>query len=86
MRRSLICLIIILSISFSSAWARSLDLTYQGNGISFGNSKRINGLRFNLVDKNVEKNKWSQFHILDTGRQSESGNQWVSPGSGCAGS
>jgi hypothetical protein len=40
------------------------DLTSKGNGISFGNSKRINGLRFNLkTDKNVTKINGFNFSI-----------------------
>ena len=35
--------------------AQSLDLALKGYGISFGNSKNFNGLRFNLRDSQVEE-------------------------------
>lgn len=35
--------------------AQSLDLSLKGYGISFGNSKNFNGLRFNLRDSQVEE-------------------------------
>lgn len=35
--------------------AQSLDLSIKGYGISFGNSKNFNGLRFNLRDSQVEE-------------------------------
>jgi hypothetical protein len=31
--------------------AQSLDLTIKGNGLSFGNSRRINGVRLNFRDR-----------------------------------
>jgi len=34
---------------------RSLDLAINGFGVSFGNSTRFTGLRFNLVDRDVEE-------------------------------
>ena len=34
--------------------AQSLDLTVKGYGLSFGNSRRLNGVRFNLRDNQVE--------------------------------
>jgi len=36
---------------------RSLDLAINGFGVSFGNSTRFTGLRFNLVDRDVEEIK-----------------------------
>jgi len=42
-------------VNVGNSFASSLDITYKGTGISFGNSKRINGVRFNLVDHEVEK-------------------------------
>ena len=35
--------------------AQSLDLSLKGYGISFGNSKNFNGLRFNLRDSQLEE-------------------------------
>ena len=35
--------------------AQSFDLSLKGYGISFGNSKNFNGLRFNLRDSQVEE-------------------------------
>jgi len=39
----------------SKGCCRSLDLGVNGYGISFGNSARWSGLRFNLVDRRVER-------------------------------
>ncbi|MGB2988807.1 MAG: hypothetical protein WBC98_02515, partial [Candidatus Zixiibacteriota bacterium] len=55
MRRCLAYLVVFLTLSISSSFASSLDIPSRGKGISFGNSKKFDGLRFNLVDKDVEK-------------------------------
>jgi hypothetical protein len=39
----------------AGASRKSLDLAINGVGVSFGNSPRFTGLRFNLVDKGVEE-------------------------------
>ncbi|MCH8287031.1 hypothetical protein IIB79_10990, partial [candidate division KSB1 bacterium] len=33
----------------------SLEIGYQGNGISLGNSKRVTGLRINIIDRGLER-------------------------------
>ena len=55
MRRCLTYLAVLLMLSMSSSFAASLDIPTRGKGISFGNSKRFDGIRFNLVDKEVER-------------------------------
>jgi len=55
MRRYLVFLVIFLMVNVGNSFASSLDITYRGCGISFGNSKRMNGLRLNLVDRKVEE-------------------------------
>ena len=39
----------------SLLYAQSFDLAINNNGLSFGNSKRFSGLRFNISDRNVEE-------------------------------
>ncbi|UCB51527.1 MAG: hypothetical protein JSV10_05870, partial [Candidatus Zixiibacteriota bacterium] len=55
MRRYLAYLVLFLMLGMSSSFAASLDIPTRGKGISFGNSKRFDGIRLNLVDKDVEK-------------------------------
>ena len=57
MRRCLAYLVVLLMLSMSSSFASSLDIPSRGKGISFGNSKRFDGLRLNLVDRGVDPNK-----------------------------
>jgi hypothetical protein len=55
MRKYFLCLMTFLIINAGTSLASSLDITYRGTGISFGNSKRLNGARFNLIDNGVKK-------------------------------
>ena len=49
-------IMVALTLAISSAvWAGSLDIAPGGYGVSFGNSKRINGLRINSRDVGVEQ-------------------------------
>ena len=43
------------SVEEKEAGSASLDLTVDDFGISFGNSKRVHGLRFNIRDEGVEE-------------------------------
>lgn len=47
----------LLMLSAGDIHAQSLDIGYDETGISFGNSKRFSGLRFNLQDRGVESIK-----------------------------
>jgi len=54
--KKILLLPILLLLAYSPAvHAQSLDIPVEGYGISFGNSKNFTGLRFNLVDKDVEQ-------------------------------
>ncbi|KPL03580.1 MAG: hypothetical protein AMJ73_06155, partial [candidate division Zixibacteria bacterium SM1_73] len=55
MRKYFVYLLIFSIIGVGDSFASSLDITYRGYGISIGNSKRINGMRLNLVDSGVER-------------------------------
>jgi len=61
-KNCLSCLIIFLIFNFhyifaspSNSSSSSLDIAIKGYGLSIGNSKKINGIRINLVDSNVER-------------------------------
>ena len=55
MKKYSLYLIIFSIIHAGHAFASSLDITYQGYGISMGNSKRINGIRLNFADHGVKR-------------------------------
>ena len=53
--RIALALVSVVTIALSSAQAKSLDFPSSEWGISFGNSQRFNGLRFNYRDHDVEE-------------------------------
>jgi len=54
-RLSLVVLVAALVFAAPGARAGSMDLAYNNVGVSLGNSKRFTGLRFNFVDRGVER-------------------------------
>jgi hypothetical protein len=55
MKKYLLLPILLLLVYIPVVHAQSLDIPVEGYGISFGNSKNFTGLRFNLLDSDVEK-------------------------------
>lgn len=51
----LILLLYPLVSSFPEAHSQSLDVAIQGNGLSIGDSRRVNGVRLNFRDRNLER-------------------------------
>lgn len=54
MRRITLCIFII-SLPLLSIFSQGLNIPAKQWGISFGNSIRFDGIRFNLIDKDIEK-------------------------------
>jgi hypothetical protein len=55
MKKFLLLPTLLLFLYAPVVYAQSLDLPIKGYGFSFGNSKNFTGLRFNIVDKEVEQ-------------------------------
>ena len=55
MKKFMLLPILLLFVYAPVVHAQSLDIPIKGYGISFGNSKNFTGLRFNIVDKEVEQ-------------------------------
>jgi hypothetical protein len=55
MKKYLLLPILLLLVCVPVVHAQSLDIPIKGYGFSFGNSKNFTGLRFNIVDKEVEQ-------------------------------
>jgi hypothetical protein len=68
MKRYLLLSILFLFVYAPVVHAQSLDIPVKGYGISFGNSKNFTGLRFNLMDKDVEQIKGLNLAIGSGGK------------------
>lgn len=55
MVRKIFLVIVLLAVSVSMSPAKSLDIPSKHWGISFGNSTEFTGLRFNILDKNIDR-------------------------------
>jgi hypothetical protein len=71
MRKYLLLPILLLFVYAPVVHAQSLDIPVEGYGISFGNSKNFTGLRFNLVDSEVEQINGFNLALLSVGANAE---------------
>ncbi len=55
MNKYMISAFLVLFVFAQTVSSQSLDLTVKNTGISFGDSPRINGIRFNYRDSNMRK-------------------------------
>ncbi len=62
MRRISLC-IFVLSLPLLSIFSQGLNIPAKNWGLSFGNSTRFDGIRFNLIDKDIEKINGINFNV-----------------------
>ena len=62
MRRITLCIFIV-TLPFMSIFSQGLNIPAKHWGLSFGNSTRFDGIRFNLIDKDIEKINGINFNV-----------------------
>ena len=61
--RRIILAIIIITLPLISIFCQGFNIPARRWGLSFGNSTRFDGIRFNLVDKDIEKINGINFNV-----------------------
>lgn len=61
--RRLFLTILIIALPVLSIFSQGLNIPARNWGLSFGNSTRFDGIRFNLIDKDIDKINGINFNV-----------------------